>query len=466
MRYWRQCVFLVLVLGLASTALAGSGARRVAPVAMIRVAGAIDVPSQAYLQRALAQAQRQGAQAFLVLLDTPGGLVEPMTEMTKALLNAPLPTIVYVSPAGAYAMSAGTFITMSANIAAMQPATSIGAAHPVDIFGSSPGGNAPEEEGKKPATPSSDVMSQKIENAFSQQAKTIAERRGRNAAWAEKAVRNSIAATATEAVRLHVVDLMAEDVDDLLAEIDGRQVTLAGGRTVTLHTATARVEEIPANANESFLHVLASPNLLLVLLALAGLGLMFELQNPGAILPGVVGGIALLLALYSMAALPVNYAGVGLIVFGMLLLLAEVKVASHGILSVGGVISFVMGALMLTDVALAPAMRVSWQVLMVVTVLVAGFFLIVVGAAIRAHLRKVQTGVEAMRQAHGRALESLRPAGEVLVEGERWRARALEGESIAAGDEIEVVGEEGLTLFVRARRAATPGPQGRGTGAG
>jgi membrane-bound serine protease (ClpP class) len=162
----------------------------------------------------------------------------------------------------------------------------------------------------------------------------------------------------------------------------------------------------------------------------------------------------------------VNYAGVGLIVFGMLLLLAEVKVASHGILSVGGVISFVMGALMLTDVALAPAMRVSWQVLMVVTMLVAGFFLIVVGAAIRAHLRKVQTGVEAMRQAHGRALDSLRPAGEVLVEGERWRARALEGESIAAGDEIEVVGEEGLTLFVRARRATPPGPQGRGTGAG
>jgi membrane-bound serine protease (ClpP class) len=453
MRGMRRLAFFTLAVVLTAPAWAAR-APAVRPVSLIRISGAIDVPSQEYLQRGLKQAQANGSQALLILINTPGGLAAPMKDMTEALLNAPIPTIAYVAPAGAYAMSAGTFITMAASIAAMQPNTSIGAAHPVDLFGTMPSPQPEEEQGK----PAPDVMTRKVENAFAEQAKVIAQARGRNTAWAEKAVRESITASAREAVKLHVVDLLADDVGDLMTKLDGRRVTLPEKRTVVLHTAGAPVVEIAPSTKEKFLHVLADPNLLLVLLALAALGIMFELQNPGAILPGVVGGLALLLALYSMAALPVSYAGVGLILFGILLFIADIKVASHGILTVGGLISFVVGALMLTNTPVAPALQVSWQVVLVVAVLVAGFFLFVVGASVRAHLRPVQTGQEGMSRQHGRALEALRPQGEVLVGGEIWKARAVDGE-IGEGDDIEVVGQDRLTLLVR-KRPVSPAPPG------
>jgi len=440
---------MLLIGGCAVTAGAGAGPR---PVAMIRLQGPIDVPSSEYLQRALRLAQGQNAQCLLILLNTPGGLGQPMKEMTEALLNAPLPTIVYVYPAGAFAISAGTFVALSAHIAAMHPATTIGAAHPVQLF-SLP--ELPEEErgkAKERGKLSSDAMMEKMVNTFALQARVIAEARGRNVKWAERAVRESAVTSAREALDLHVVDLLAEDVGQLLSAVDGREVSLPGGRKVRLETAGAPLMEIPASVKERFLHVLADPNILLVLLVLAGLGIMFELQNPGAILPGVVGGLCLLLALYSMAVLPVNYAGVGLIVFAMLLFLAEVKVVSHGVLTVGGVASFVMGALMLMDTSLHSAVTVSWQVVIVMTLLVVLFFLFVVGAGIRAHMRKVKTGEQGLLQARGRTLSALRPEGNVLVEGERWRGRAVEGE-IAEGEAIEVVGQDGFTLFVRRREA-------------
>jgi membrane-bound serine protease (ClpP class) len=224
-----------------------------------------------------------------------------------------------------------------------------------------------------------------------------------------------------------------------------------------LRTKGAPLDEIPASAKERFLHVLADPNILLVLLVLAGLGILFELQNPGAILPGVVGGLCLLLALYSMAVLPVNYAGVGLIIFGMLLLLAEVKIASHGVLAVGGVTSFVIGALMLMDTSLAPALTASWQVIVVLALLLVGFFLFVVGAAVRAHMRKVSTGEEGLMGGRGRALTDLSPAGSVFVEGERWKARSSDG-NISAGEGIQVIGQDGFVLIVKkSESAAAPG---------
>lgn len=433
-------------------------------VAMIRLRGAIDVPSAEYLDRALRVAEEQQAQCLLVLLNTPGGLGQPMKDMTEALLNAPLPTIVYVYPAGAFAISAGTFVTLSAHIAAMQPATTIGAAHPVQLF-SMP--QAPEEtkeaegegeaeEAEEKVLPSVDATMEKMVNTFALQARVIAEARGRNADWAEKAVRQSATLSAAEALEQGVIDFVADGPEDLLSAIDGREVTLPGNRKVTLATAGAPVVEVSATAKERFLHVLADPNILLVLLVLAGLGIMFELQNPGAILPGVIGGLSLLLALYSMAVLPVNYAGVGLIVFAMLLFLAEVKVVSHGVLTVGGVASFVVGALMLMDTSLSPALRVSWQVIVVMTVLVLVFFLFIVGVAVRAHMRKVETGEQGMLNARGRALSALGPRGTVLVEGERWRARAVEGE-IAEGEEIEVMGQDGFTLLVRQRQQSESG---------
>ena len=429
-----------------------------APVALIRLEGAVDVPSAEYLERALRVAEEQDAQCLLVVLNTLGGLGDPMNDMTTALLNARIPTIVYVYPAGGFAISAGTFITLAAHIAAMHPASTIGAAHPVQLF-SLPEvpEEAPEEaegEGEegaaesKPTEPPRDVMMKKAVNTFALQARVIAEERGRNAEWAEQAVRDSRTATATEAFDLHVVDFLAKDPEDLLRQIDGRVVALPGDRTATLRTAGAPVMEIPASAKERFLHVLADPNILLVLLVLAGLGILFELQNPGAILPGVVGGLSLLLALYSMAVLPVNYAGVGLIVFAMLLFLAEVTVVSHGVLTVGGVASFVIGALMLMDTSLSPALTVSWQVVIVMTVLIVLFFLFVVGAAIRAHRRPVATGTEGMTGERGQTLGPLEPRGQVLIEGERWRARAVEGQ-IAEGELVEVVGQEGFTLVVR-----------------
>ncbi len=290
---------------------------------------------------------------------------------------------------------------------------------------------------------------EKIVNTFALQARAIAEARGRNADWAEKAVRESATLVASEALEQHVIDLLADDVNDLLAAIDGREVSLPGGRTVRLNTARAAQLRISPTAKESFLHVLADANILLILLVLGGLGILFELQNPGAILPGVIGGLCLLLALYSMAVLPVNYAGVALILFAMLLFLAEVKVVSHGILTVGGVASFVIGALMLTDTGtpFESALAVSWQVVIVMTLLLLVFFFVVVGAAVRAHMRKVETGEQGMLGTKGRALEAIDPAGMVLVEGERWRARAVDG-GIEKGKSVRVVGQEGLTLMV------------------
>jgi membrane-bound serine protease (ClpP class) len=437
-----------------------------APVAMIRLDGAIDVPSSEYLTRALKVAEERGAQCLLILLNTPGGLGEPMKDMTEALLNAPLPTVVYVFPAGAYAISAGTFITLSAHIAAMQPATTIGAAHPVSLFSMPSVPEPPKEELEKTEGEgedeseaedrttkiSPDVMMEKVVNTFALQARVIAEARGRNADWAEQAVRESVVLSAKDAVEHNVVDLVAEDVDDLLNKIDGTEVRLPGRRTAVLRTIGAAIEEIPPTVKERFLHVLASADLLLVLLVLAGLGIMFELQNPGAILPGVIGGLSLLLALYSMAVLPVNYAGVGLILFGMLLLLAEVKIVSHGVLTVGGIASFVTGALMLmdTDTPFRSALTVSWQVIVFMALLLLGFFLFVIGAAVRAHMRKVQTGEQGMLGGKGRALTALNPKGRVLVEGERWRARAADG-GIEEGHEIQVVGQEGFLLIVQGR---------------
>ncbi len=436
----------VLMMGLLGAAARAAPPR---PVAVARIEGAIDVPTAEYLERSIEQAQSLGAQCLVVLVNTPGGLGSPMLRMSRALLNAPIPTITYVYPAGGFAISAGTYIVLSANIAAMHPATTIGGAHPVELI---PMGRPPEQEGEGKGKPS--ALEEKILNTFAEQAKVIAKVRGRNAEWADQAVRQSKVVSAEEAVKLNVVDLLADNLTDLLNQVDGRTVSLPDGRRVTLHTKGAPTLEITASARERFLHTLANPDLLLVLLVLAGLGIMFELKAPGGILPGVIGGLCLLLALYSMSALPVSYAGVGLVAFGMLLLVAEVKVPSHGVLTVGGITSFVLGAVLLMDTSVSPAIRVSWQVIVVMSVLLLLFFFFVVGAAIQAHRRKVDTGEEGMRHERGKAVSALDPSGEVMVEGELWKARAVSG-SVQEGEEIEVVGQEGLTLLVERRSGET-----------
>ncbi len=443
------CAALVCLSGAAGPAAAPPAA----PVAMIRIEGAIDVPTAEYLERSLEQAHEQGAQCLLVLVNTPGGLGSPMLKMSRALLNAPLPTITYVYPAGGFAISAGTYIVLSGNIAAMHPATTIGGAHPVQLIPTaSPQGQEGQDEKAKAAEAS--AMEEKILNTFAEQAKVIAKVRGRNAEWADQAVRESKVVSAEEALELNVVDLVASDIGDLLRQVDGRTVSLPEGKQVTLHTKGAPIVEIAATARERFLHTLANPDLLLVFLVLAGLGIMFELKAPGGILPGVIGGLCLLLALYSMSALPVSYAGVGLVAFGMLLLIAEVKVPSHGVLTVGGITSFALGAVLLMDTTVSPAIRVSWQVIVVMSVLMLLFFIFVVGAAISAHRRKVDTGEEGLRHEYGKAVSALDPTGQVLVEGELWRARAVSG-AIREGEKVEVVGQEGLTLLVQRRAGET-----------
>jgi membrane-bound serine protease (ClpP class) len=434
-RGWRRLsgwlVVAVAACGLA-TALAGPATP---PVAVINIRGMIDVPTAEYLNHGLEIARQRNAQCLVVTLDTPGGMGQPMIDMTEALLNSTIPTVVFVYPAGAWAMSAGTFITLATNVAAMNPDTNIGAAHPVGLFGGAP-------------APPHDPETQKILNAFAGRIGVIAKERGRDVAWAQQAVRSSATLSASDAVKMHVVNFLASDMPDLLAKLDGRVVTVAGNRKVVLHTVGAPLLLVPPSLKDQFLHLLSDPNMLLVLMVLAGMGLLFEFLHPGAIFPGIVGVICLLLTLYSMAVIPVRPAGVGLIVFALLLFAADVKLASHGVLTVGGIASFILGALMLTGGVASRGLQPAWVVILTLVGMLVLFFGFLVRAVYRARKRKVQTGEEAMLGEKGRALTALNPNGEISLEGELWKARSLEGD-IAAGEQIEVAGEDGLTLLVR-----------------
>jgi len=404
---------------------------------VLDVDGVIDPPTASYIERGIRTGERNGAQALIIRINTPGGLDKSMRDITQAELNARVPVVVYVAPVGARAASAGAIITLAAHIAAMAPGTNIGAAHPVTM-----GGGEMTKE-----------MSKKVENDAAATARSIANRRGRNAEWAEEAVRQSISSTADEALKQHVIEIIAENTGDLLRQLDGRKVKLLH-RTVTLHTADAQTEELPASLVERFLHVLSDPNLAYIFLIIGIYGVIFELQNPGAIFPGVVGAICLVLGFYSMAVLSVNLAGLVLLVLGVAMLVVDIWAPSHGVLTVGGVIAFAVGSFMLYGSRSTPFLRVSWLTVVLMTVLTAVFFLFVVGLGVRAHWTRVTTGREGLMGTHGKARTALAPEGAVFVAGELWRARAEGDEQIAAGDEVEVVGMDGLTLRVRRRESA------------
>src|SRR5438128_4038536 len=353
---------LVLLTGLAVASAAGAA---VAPVDLIKIEGAISPVTLRLVESALDRARLDGAQALIIQLDTPGGLERSMRAIAQRLLNAEVPVIVYVAPTGARAASAGVFITMAAHVAAMAPATNIGAAHPVAL-----GGGADKESLKK------------IENDAAAFIRTVALERGRNADWAEKSVRQSVSITEREAVRLKVVDLVADSVPDLLAKIDGRTVKTTRG-TMTLATRDAVVKPIEIGFRDRVLNVITDPNVAYVLMMLGMLGLFFELSNPGVILPGVIGGISLILAFFALQTLPINYAGLLLLLFGVVLLIAEIKVVSHGVLATGGIVALALGSIMLFD---APELdlRVSWKVMVPTVAVTAGVFLFMIGAGIRA----------------------------------------------------------------------------------
>lgn len=396
----------------------------------VRIDGVIGPGMARYVLRALDQAKREDAPALLIEIDTPGGLLKSMEEITKAQLSSSVPTIAYVYPTGARAASAGVFVVYAANVAAMASTTHLGAAHPVGISGA--GADKTEMT--------------KITNDAAAEIRGFAIRRGRNAAWAEQAVRQSVSITDAQALRLHVIDLIAGSPRELLAKIDGRRVTTAAGPRL-LATRDTPLAPIGMDVAERFLQSLSDPNIGFVLMTIAIYGIIFELSNPGAVFPGVIGGVALILALASFAAIEANLAGLLLIGFALVLFIADIKVPSHGILTTGGIAAFVLGSLLLTQNQ-APFLRISVSLILISAALTAGFFLIAVGAGIRAQARAVRTGPQSLVGTLGIARGDLAPDGRVFVDGELWNAHTT-GEMIAAGDQVRVERVVGLRLDVR-----------------
>jgi membrane-bound serine protease (ClpP class) len=408
--------------------------------------GPISPASSELIADAIDEAGAARAEALVIELDTPGGLVESTRDIIQEILASPVPVVVWVAPGGARAGSAGVFVTLAAHVAAMAPGTNIGAATPIQL-----GGDTPMPRGPAPADSAAEeargdkALDQKILNDTIAFIRTIAEKRGRNADWAVRAVTEAASITETEALELDVIDVVAPTLDVLLDRIDGMEIEVVD-RTVTLVTARAEVHTIEPGLRFKILAVIANPNIAFVLMLIGIYGIFFELMNPGAILPGVVGGISLILAFFALQALPVNYAGVLLILLSLILFIAEIKVVSHGLLTVGGVVAFVLGATMLFDTP-EPFFRVSWSVIIPAAILTAGFFAFALGKAYRTWRSKPTTGREGLVGERGVVRRRIDPQGQVAVRGEIWTARA--DEPIEPGESVEVVEARGLVLHVR-----------------
>jgi membrane-bound serine protease (ClpP class) len=398
---------------------------------VVTVDGIISSPTAKYIANSIDDAQKYKAEGLIILLDTPGGMDTAMRDIAKSILNAPLPVIVFVYPSGARAASAGVIITTAAHIAAMAPGTNIGAAHPVAI-GIGGAGNVDK------------TMSDKIENDAAAYARSIAKTKGRSEEWVEKAVRKSESITAEEALKLNVIDFVASDIEKLLAAIDGKEVVVAGNKK-KLNTKNAVTNDKKMGTREGILSTISDPNISYILLLIGLAGLYFELSTPGAILPGVIGGISLLLAFFGLSTLSVNYAGILLIIFGVILFIAEIKIMSHGMLTVGGIISLIMGSLLLFD-SPEPALRISFQVLIPAVVVASGFFIVIILLAVKAQLRKHFTGAEAMVDAEAEVVKDIDKEGEVFIMGEYWTAKS--DKPVPKGSKVKVVRVEGLKLIV------------------
>jgi membrane-bound serine protease (ClpP class) len=399
-------------------------------VYVMQIDGAINPAVSSLIADAIEEARTDDAQLLVIQINTPGGLLKSTRQIVSDMLESEVPIAVFVAPSGSSATSAGVFITMAGHIAAMSPSTNMGAAHPVGMDGQA-----------------DTVM---IEKALSDAAafiRSIAEHRDRNVEWAEQAVRRSLSVTESEALRENIIDLIARDLDDLLDQIDGREIETKREIRV-LNTRDAELIVIEMNWQQRILNILSDPSIAYVLFMVGLAGIMFEIYNPGAIFPGVVGVISLILAFYSLHTLPVNYAGVALIIFAVILFLLEIKVTSYGILSIGGIVSLLLGSIMLVDPdsALEYA-RVSWTVIVPVTVFIAALFIFAISLGLRAQLRKPTTGAEGLIGEYGEALETLDPTGEIRVAGERWTAIAA-GEKIKKGERVKIAGVDNMKLRV------------------
>jgi len=402
-------------------------------ITVLQAKGTVNPVLADYIKRGIEQAEEDNAVACVVQLDTPGGLDTSMRDIVKDIVNARIPVVVYVSPSGARAASAGVFITMAGHIAAMAPNTAIGAAHPVAI-------------GTEGETAMSEAMEEKVVNDAAAYIRSIAEAHGRNMEWAEKAVRESVSATEQEALELNVIDIVAPDLDALVSQLDGREVTMLGGAVVTLHTQGATINRIPMSWVEDFLYTISDPNIAFILLSLAMLGIMAEIFNPGLIFPGVVGAISLLLAFFSLGMLPVNWAGILLIVLAFGLFIAEVLTTTFGLFTAGGVVSLVFGSLILFKGG-GPLFRIDPWLIGMVTILIAVFFAFILTRVIRAHHRQAATGREELIGKTAVAKVALEPEGTVLFKGERWTAISEKGR-VKPGEEVIIRGIDGLILRV------------------
>jgi len=430
------------------------------PLALtISIDGAIGPATASYVKEALAKAASRGAQLVVLRLNTPGGLSTSMREIITDVLASPVPVVGYVGPAGAHAASAGTYILYATHVAAMAPGTNLGAATPVQIGGPVPGLPGPGKEGKdkdggEGQAKSGDAMTAKVTNDAVAFIRSLAELRGRNADWAEKAVREAATLSANGALKENVIDLIARDQADLLRQIDGRTVEV-GGHSQRLATKDAVVEAIDPGWTSQFLGVITDPNIALILLLIGAYALLIEFSSPGAVAPGVIGTICLLLGLYALNLLPVNYAGLALILFGMTLLAIEAFNPTI-IIGTGGIIAFVLGVIMLFRVE-SPGYGVSWPVIGIALAMFIALLFVVLRSLQRARKGKPRVGAQAMRGTSVEVIDWSGDEGHVLAQGERWRARGTE--AFKPGEMAEVANIVDLTLVVR-RRAALTGQGG------
>lgn len=418
-KYWMM-IALLLTLLIATPAFARH-------VDVIRIEGAITPVTAKYIEDAVEKSARENAECLIIEMDTPGGLMQSTWTIDKVLLSDQIPVVVYITPSGGRAASAGVFISYAAHIVAMAPSTNIGSAHPVSMVGND----------------SSKVMMDKVTNDAVAHIKGLAEKRGRNAEWAENAVRNSVNITEKEALELGVINFICRNLDELLDELDG-QTVLLNGDEVVLNTDRAEIREAPMSWRYKILNVISDPNIAFLLMLMGLAGLYFELQNPGAIFPGAVGAISLILAAFAFQILPINIVGILLILLAVVFFILEVNITSFGLLTIGGIVSMTLGALMLFR---TPGIKVSLHIIIPAVLATAAFFVVAVGFAIRAQRKKPTTGQKGLVGEIGEVVKALNPQGQVSVHGEIWKASSTE--NIKKGESVEVLSIDGLMLTVR-----------------
>ena len=429
-----RTIRILLLFGLLIAALSSiiqAQAATLSTIYVLQAKGVVNPILADYIERGIKQAEENNAQAVIIQMDTPGGLDTSMRDIVQSIVSARVPVVVYVSPSGARAASAGVFITVAAHVAAMAPNTAIGAAHPVSI-------------GAEGAQQIPSDMAEKIVNDAAAYIRSIAESHGRNMEWAEKAVRESVSATEQEALKLKVIDMVAPDLNALISQLDGVKVTMLGGAVVTLDTKGATINNNPMTTIEDFLYAISDPNIAYLLLSLATIGIMAELYNPGLIFPGVIGAISLLMAFFSLGTLPVNYAGILLIVLALGLFIGEVF-TGIGALAAGGIAALILGSAILFKGG--QLFQVSPWLIGTITIIIASFFIFLVSRVIKSQRSQATTGWEELIGKPALVKVALAPEGMVLFRGERWKAVSAEGK-VAPGEEVIINKVDNLTLHV------------------